>query len=121
VQKDQRFYLQDPAPQIPNRRGSGRGRGPSKAKTGEAAVRVGKWVEQSDPEDWRRVYVRDTTKGRLEVEVLHRLAWRWDETQPEGRHWHLIVRRNPETKQELKYSLSNANKEAPVERLAWMQ
>jgi len=121
VQKDQRFYLQDPAPQVPNRRGSGRGRAPSKAKTDEVPVRVDKWVEQADPKDWRRLYVRDTTKGRLEVEVLHRLVWIWDETQPKGRHWHLIVRRNPETKQDLKYSLSNANKETPVKRLAWMQ
>jgi hypothetical protein len=66
-------------------------------------------------------YVRDSTKGRLEVDILTRRVWVWLDDQESVRQWHLIVRREVGAKETIKYSLSNAPAETTVDRLAYMQ
>jgi hypothetical protein len=48
--------------------------------------------------------LRETTKGELVVEVLHRRVWLWDKKSPTARCWHLIVRREVNSPATLKYS-----------------
>jgi SRSO17 transposase len=57
----------------------------------------------------------------LEVEVLHRQVWLWDNEESAAQCWHLIVRREINARQEIKYTLSNAPAETSVKRLAEMQ
>ncbi len=65
--------------------------------------------------------MRNSTKGKLQVEVLHRRVWLWDKKEAQARHWHLIVRREVHARDEIKYGLSNTPAETSVHRLAQMQ
>jgi hypothetical protein len=64
--------------------------------------------------------VRDTTKGKLQVEILHHRVWLWEGKESKANCWHLIVRREIKTK-EVKYSLSNAPASTSYRRLVFMQ
>jgi len=52
---------------------------------------------------------------------VHRRVWLWDGEEKQAHHWHLIVRREIDSPQTLKYTLSNAEAELPTHRLAQMQ
>jgi SRSO17 transposase len=116
--KDQTIYLEDPAPTVPAPK-SKKGRKPSKLKAQCEPIRVDKWAEQQPAKSWKRTRVRDTTKGKLQVNILHQRVWLWDGEEPNVHCWHLIVRRDPNG--DLKYSLSNAHASTSYRRLAYMQ
>lgn len=120
VHKDQYLYLDDPHPIVPPAV-TPRGRPPTRRQAQTPAVRVDEWMPQHPAGAWQRVSLRDSTKGRLEVDILHRRVWRWDGREPQARQWHLIVRREVDTPTEIKYSLSNASADTPVPRLGFMQ
>ena len=69
---------------------------------------------------WRRVTVKDTTRGPLVWEVkaarVHRADASQQPSRPTDRQYWLIVARNPETG-EIKYFISNAPQCVPVEEL----
>jgi len=120
VHKDQRLYLDDPQPSVPAPPAR-RGRPPTRPIAQTPAIRVDHWAAQQPAEAWQRVTLRQGTKGRLQVDILHQRVWLWDGDEPQARHWHLIVRREVETPTEIKYSLSNAPAATPAPRLAFMQ
>ena len=120
VHKDQRIYPIDPDPVIPPPQ-SKRGKKPSLLKAQTAAVRVDKWVAEQTEDDWQRLSIRNTTKGKLLVDVLHKQVWLWDGKENTSHQWHLIVRREVKSPGKLKYSLSNATFDTSTERLAYMQ
>jgi SRSO17 transposase len=119
VHKDQRIYLEDPDPIVPPPK-SNKGRKPTKLKAQTAAIRVDKWAAQQPKDNWQRIDVRDTTKGKLLVDILHKRVWLWDGEEPHAHCWHLIVRREVKNKK-TKYSLSNASENTTLKRLAFMQ
>jgi SRSO17 transposase len=121
VHKDQRIYLEDPHPQIPPGRGRGRGRRLTRAVAQTPDRRVDQWVAQQPERAWTRVTLRDSTKGTLQVEMLHRRVWLWDGEEAAAHQWHLIVRREIGARHDIKYSLSNAPADIPTARLAQMQ
>jgi hypothetical protein len=45
----------------------------------------------------------------------------WEKDTKNIYHWRLVVRRNPVTKSDYKYSLCNTDKSVPLQRLAFMQ
>ena len=57
----------------------------------------------------------------LEYEYLTLDCWIWEKDTMNVYRWRLVVRRNPETKSDYKYSLSNSEKTVPLQRLAYMQ
>ncbi len=120
VHKDQHIYLEDPQPSVPASR-LGRGRKRTKRVAHSEAVRVDEWVKTQPASAWTRLKLRDSTKGELRVEVLHRRVWLWDGKEAQARHWHLIVRREIHARDDIKYSLSNASANTSIERLAQMQ
>jgi SRSO17 transposase len=120
VHKDQRVYLEDPVPYIPERK-TGKGRTPSKHKTDAADIEVKAWTAAQPKDDWQRITTRDTTKGRLEVDILVKRLWVWNKEEATARRWTLIVRREVNSPETIKYSLSNAPEELSAERLAFMQ
>jgi SRSO17 transposase len=119
VHKDQRLYLDDPRPLVPPAV-TPRGRPPTRCQAQTLAVRVDEWMQQQPADAWQRVDLRDSTKGRLEVDILHRRVWLWDGDEPQARQWHVLVRREVDTPTEIKYSLSNALANTPAPRLAFM-
>ncbi len=120
VHKDQFVYLADPQPVIPDSP-SGRGRKRKRRVAQTEPIRVDQWLEMQPASAWQRLTVRESTKGKLQVDVLHQRVWVWDGKEAEARHWHLIVRREVKSPEKVKYSLSNAPEETSLERLAQMQ
>ena len=120
VHKDQHIYLQDPRPVVPASPLC-RGRKPTRPVARSEKVRVDAWSKAQPESAWMRVTLRDSTKGVLQVEVLHQRVWLWDAKEAQARHWHLIVRREVGARDEIKYSLSNAPEHTPLQRLAQMQ
>jgi SRSO17 transposase len=120
VHRDQRIYLEDPRP-IPLERRHPKGRTPSRQVAQTTPVRVDHWAAAQPEEAWKKVAFRDSTKGTLVVEVLHRRVWLWDGEEVEAHPWHLVVRRELGTPEQIKYSLSNAPETATTERLVYQQ
>jgi SRSO17 transposase len=120
VHKDQIIYIEDPSPVVPKAK-SNKGKRPSNLKAQKQGIRVDKWVKQQPDNAWKRVKVRNTTKGKLIVDILHREVWLWDGKEAEARKWHLVVRREVNSPKEIKYSLSNAASNTSTRRLAYMQ
>jgi len=119
VHKDQRIYLEDPDPLVPPPK-SEKGRKPSKLKAHTIPLRVDKWAAQQPDKDWQRIHVRDTTKGKLLVDILHKRVWLWDGEESQANCWHLVIRREVKAKK-IKSSLCNAPEATPLKRLAFMQ
>lgn len=120
VHKDQQVYLEDPKPMVPPRK-SGRGKAPSKLKAQSLPLRVDELARHQPPQAWRRVKLRDSSKGVLFADILHRRVWVWDGEEAQAHCWHLVVRREVDSPAEIKYSLSNAQVDTPLSRLAFMQ
>jgi SRSO17 transposase len=120
VHCDQAVYLEDPKPVVPERH-SPKGRVPSRLVAQTPSVRVDHWAAAQPESDWKKVIVRESTKGTLAVEVLHRRVWLWDGEESAAHCWHLIVRREIASPREIKYSLSNAAEATTTERLAYQQ
>lgn len=70
---------------------------------------------------WQKVKIRDSSKGVVSAEILHRQVWLWDGEEEKAHNWHLIIKREINSPKTIKYSLSNADKETSQERLAFMQ
>jgi len=119
IRGNQRIYLEDPKPFIPEQK-SQKGRRPSRLKTEIKPIRVDRWVEQQNDDAWVKLNVRDSSKGKLKVALLHRRVWLWDGKEPKAQCWRLIVRKTIGV-DETKYSISNAPSSISLERLAYMQ
>jgi len=119
VHKDQRIYLEDPEPVVPPANPE-KIRNPTKLEAQTTPIRVGKWAEQQPDDRWQRTYVRDTTKDKLLVDILHKRVWLWDGDELRANCRHLIVRHEIGANK-IKYSLSNAPAFTPIKRLAFMQ
>jgi SRSO17 transposase len=120
IHKSQVIYLADPQPHIPER-ASGRGRHPARLQAQTAGIRVDLWLAKQPATAWRRVGLRDSTRGTLMVEVLSQRVWLWDGEEAAAHCWHLIVRRELGAHDEIKFTLSNAAADTRLERLAVMQ
>jgi SRSO17 transposase len=120
VHKDQPFYLEDPAPYIPERK-SAKGRIPTLYKANGTPVEVQALAAAQPEEAWRRITTRNSTKGILQVDVLVKRVWVWNKEETTARHWSLIVRRELDSVKTIKYSLSNASEDTSAEWLAFMQ
>lgn len=120
VHKNQHIYLEDPKPSIPPPKRA-TGRKSQKLKAQSSPVRVDVWAQNQPAEAWQKVLLRSSTKGEIVVEVLHRDVWLWEDEEPTPRLWRLIVRREIEQPDEIKYTLSNAGSSVSIERLAFMQ
>jgi SRSO17 transposase len=118
VPSDRHIYLKDPAPYLPPQ-GPGRKRIRHQSKS--KAVEVRKWTKEQPQRRWRKVTLRDSTRGDLIVEILHQLVWLWNKQSATAHSWHLIVRREIDSPDTLKYSLCNADPGTHVTRLAQMQ
>jgi hypothetical protein len=59
VHKDQRIYLEDPQPVVPQRK-SKRGKAPSRLKAQTQAIRVDEFVQHQSSNAWQKVKIRDS-------------------------------------------------------------
>jgi SRSO17 transposase len=120
VHSDQRVWTEPPGLHVPPRK-SPRGPAPSKQQASVDGITVEKLVAGFGADDWTRCVLRDSTRGKLRVDVAHRRVWVWDGEEATARCWHLVVRREVGSPKKIKYSLSNAPADTPLECLAEMQ
>ena len=116
VNKNQLVYLDDPRPSATARR-SGR----ETYKSAARATRVDLWAKRQHRKAWNRIEMRDGTKGPIVIDILHRNVWVWDREEAKAHLWRLIVRREVDTPEKIKYSLSNAAPDVSVKELAYRQ
>jgi len=121
IHKDQHLYLEDPRPAVPEPSSPARGRPRRQLQAQSACSRVDQWVGEQPQADWQRMTLRDSSKGKLRVEILHRRVWLWDAKEAQAHQWHLLVRREIDSPETIKYTLSNAPAEISAQRLAQMQ
>ena len=81
-------------------------------------MRADAWVATQTADGWQQLEMRRGTKGPMKVEALHARVWLHQRGDDRAYQWHLIVTRQPNR---LKYSVSNAAPDTPIERLAYMQ
>jgi SRSO17 transposase len=120
VHGTQRVWSEPPGLHVPPPQ-STRGRPPSKQQAGVDGITVEKLVAGFSVDDWKRCTLRASTRGPLQVDIAHRRVWVWDGEETVARGWHLLVRREVGAPKRIKYSLSNAPADTPLERLAQMQ
>jgi SRSO17 transposase len=118
VHGTQRVWREPPGLHVPAPK-STRGRSPSKQHAAMDGITVETLVAGFGADDWTRCTLRESTRGPLRVDIAHRRVWDGEEVV--ARCWHLLVRREVGAPKKLKYSLSNAPAETPLERLAQMQ
>jgi SRSO17 transposase len=119
VQKDQLIYPQDPDPFVPERKTRWeQKKGGLRSRCDR--TRVDAWAETQPAEAWQPVRVRSSTQGDLRLEALHGRVWLWDGREQTARCWHLLVTREIEAPQTMKYALSNAAPETSLARLVQM-
>lgn len=120
VHKAQLIYLEDPKPHVPQPTQI-RGRKRSRLHTQAKAVQVEQWLAKQPQSAWKRITLRDSSKGELQVEVVHGRVWLWDGREAQAHQWHLVVRREVKAPHTIKYSVSNAAPDMPVHTLASAQ
>jgi SRSO17 transposase len=118
IHADRHIYLTDPAPYLPPQ---GAGRHRVRYHSDVKAIEVRQWLKKQPASAWCQKTLRNTTKGALVVEVLHRRIWLWDKHSPTAQCWHLIVRREVNSPGTVKYSLSNAPAQTSAAKLTKMQ
>ena len=120
VHSTQRVWREPPGLHVPAPKAA-TGRPPSRQRAATEDMTVAQLVAEFRAADWTRCILRDSTRGRLRVDIAHRRVWLWDGEEAAARCWHLVVRREVGATSKFKYSLSNAPAETPPQRLAEMQ
>jgi len=118
IHSDFTVYQNDPKPYLPE--WQGKGRKPSRWKSTESGVEASKYIKALAPSRWSRVFVRDTTRGKMRLEIAVETIFVWDVTQSKVKE-HLLVATRSLDRGDLKISLSNAKKSTPRKKLAFMQ
>jgi SRSO17 transposase len=132
-QEGQKFVAEVPknfrawtgAPKVtdrPFRKGKrGRGRKRPRIVAGEPKRQTVEQLAARHPalsdQDWQRWRIKDTQKGPVVWEVKHSRIVVPDEQGLPGATYHLIVARNATHPEEIKYFISNAPPETPIETL----
>lgn len=117
VHQSQRVYLEDPAPFVPASQHA-RGRKRSRLVTDVDKLRVDEWTHRQPRSSWQRMILRNSTKGVLRIEILHRRIWVWDGKEEKARCWHLVVSREVGARKKIKYGLSNFPADTSVRQIA---
>jgi SRSO17 transposase len=119
VHATQRLWAEPPGLHVPAPKA--KGRPPGQQQAAVDGITVEKRVAGFGADEWTRCILRDSTRGPLRVDIAHRRVWVWDSKEAAARCWHLIVRREVGAPKRIKYSLSNASADTPLQRLAQMQ
>ncbi len=121
VHKNQHIYLETPTIYLPEKKGI-KGRMPKRLKTKESSIRVDDYINNLPKEAWQKVRIRKSAKGWLKGLVHVKEVMIWDGEESKARKRTLIVRKDIDKKEEIKYSLSNGSIEQySIEEFAYFQ
>ena len=106
VHCDQHIYREDPDPYLPERTGTV-GRTPSRLVSRSQSERIDSFFEGTGVNKLQRVFVRESTKGPIEVKACARRIWLWDGQEQQARQWWAVCLQDSDTA-ERTFFLSNA-------------
>ena len=123
IHSDQKIFTNQPELFIPERKGT-KGPSPKKLKATTPDITVFQYMESLQPSDWKKIEVRNTTKGKLTGEYHFARVYIWDKNLDVVEPRMLVIRKTMSDKNtvEIKYSFTNANLEQYTPKaLAYMQ
>ena len=120
VHSDFHVYLEDPEPYLPEKTNK-RGRPFEKYQTDKKSIEVRNAVSSFSARSWKKMTLRDTTRGALKVRICRSTVYVWDGESEKAKCWTLIVTQTLGANADTKISLSNASKQTTLRRLGWMQ
>lgn len=121
VHSDFHVYVKDPEPYLPQKITGRRGRPFTKYQTDQEGIEVRKLVDSLPAKRWKRMRLRDTTRGVLTVRCCRLRVYVWEGESENAQCWTLIVTKTLGPNPNTKISLSNAPKHTTLKRLGWMQ
>ena len=120
VRRNFKLYLEEPHFYLPQRK-STRGRAPKKLRTDVKAFSALAVQHNSKEEDWQKIEVRDTDKGKLILDIIHKKIWvRCKDTNKTFAREFLITRENEEGKVKYSYTLVIPSKDTDLQDLVQM-
>jgi len=123
IHSDQKIFIQQPDLVLPERKGT-KGPFPKKLKATIQDIGVTEYMKNLKDYDWKKIVVRNTTKGKLTGEYHFARVFIWNKSLEQIEPRMLIIRKTISAKNavEIKYSFTNANLEQYThEALAYMQ
>ena len=118
VHCNQHIYSKDPVPYLPERN-SKCGRPPSRLQGRSQNERIDSFFNGANAPEFKKVFVRQSTKGRIEVQASAERIWLWD-GEEEARQWWAVCVIDSDTA-ERKFFLSNAPASASLSELVRKQ
>jgi SRSO17 transposase len=90
VHMNQGIYTEDPEPYLPRRRTS---IGPKykRLKSRGIVQTVKTFIASIEPHQWRKISVRDSTKGKLYHKAFRKQVWFWDGDERKAKCWWLVI------------------------------
>ena len=120
VRCDFQCYLEEPEFFLPERK-SNKGRKPTKMRTESQKFSTLQIQRKSQEDDWQTIEVRDTDKGKLRLDIIHKKIWvRCEETNVTRTRELLITRENEEGEVKYSYTLVIPNGCTDLQRLVQM-
>lgn len=123
IHSDQKIFTRKPDLFLPERKSS-KGPDPKKLKATTPDMNVSEYMESLETNDWEKIQVRNTTKGKLTGEYHFAKVFIWDKSINQVEPRMLVIRKTMSAKNtvEIKYSFTNANLEQYTHQsLAYMQ
>lgn len=123
IHSDQKIFLNQPELFLPERK-SAKGPAPKRLKASTPDMTVSEYIENLLSEDWEKIQVRNTTKGKLTGEYHFVRVYIWNKSINQIESRMLVIRKTMSAKNtvEIKYSFTNANLEQYTHQaLAYMQ
>lgn len=115
IRAEKTFWTVNPSTQVPPY--DGQGRPPSRARRDHVRS-AAEIAGDLRPSDWRAMKLREGAKGPVAFEFARVRLWSVRHRDPGPATW-LIIRRTPDKKNpEIKYYVSNADEQTPLEQMA---
>lgn len=123
IHSDQKIFLNRPELFLPERK-SAKGPAPKRLKASTPDMSVSEYMENLQSQNWEKIQVRNTTKGKLTGEYHFARVFIWNKSINQIEPRLLVIRKTMSAKNtiEIKYSFTNANLEQYTHQaLAYMQ
>lgn len=119
---DSHVYLEEPVLAVPEKKGT-KGRTPIHLKSDVPSVAVNKYIETLKEKQWKKVELRNGTKGKITAKAHVVKVYTWNKEDSTTCERLLIIRKTKKGKKpEIKYALTNAlEDEFSWEELVYMQ
>ena len=117
--KDTRVFMEKPNFSLPEY--SGRGRQPINEQADIADIRLDEIWDFTKKIKSKKINLRQGTKNKIEYEFKSQNIWLFNSLKNKYSKYTLIIRRNYKTKDDYKYSITNAPEKLNIETLAKVQ